>query len=732
MRGLLMVIFDSQSKVFYLHTKNTTYAMGVFKDSILTHLYWGKRLNNNLPENILNGVNIFRTLIPYDLDGASTNLLPQEYSTYGSADFRNPAFMIEYDDGSTITKPIYLEYTITKGKNELAGLPSLYVQREDDVETLTIHLLDSLKSVDIYLSYTVFEELDVITRSTKIVNNGDEIKLQAAMSACVDFLGFENYDLIHLDGAWGRERALTRNDIVYGNQNIESRYGVSSAIHNPFIAICEKNTNETSGQVYGFSLVYSGNFTAGVELDAYNTARAYIGINPFKFCYKLSSGESFQTPEAVLVYSANGLGEMSRIYHRVYRTRLCRGKYRDAKRNVLLNSWEATYYNFDEDKLVEIAKKAARVGVDTFVLDDGWFRKKDDDTNSLGDWSENFNKLPNGLEGLVTRINELGLNFGLWFEPEMVNPDSDLFRKHPDWVLHTKGRVSSLSRNQLTLDLTRKDVCDYIVETLSNIFKRVNIKYVKWDMNRYMTEAGSVMLSSEQQGEVMHRYILGLYSILETLTTKYPNILFECCASGGGRFDPGMLYYMPQVWTSDNSDALDRLYIQYGTSLVYPYSAMSAHVSACPNHQVGRTEPFEMRCNVALPGQFGFELDFNKCTDEELETASTAIKQYEKLQPIFHNGNCYRLKSPYESNVVAVQFVSEDGDTIICCIYSKKATANAPLEYIKLYELDAKSSYIIESTGEIYGGDFLMNMGLAYINDKEFNSEIKVFKKIKI
>ena len=412
--------------------------------------------------------------------------------------------------------------------------------------------------------------------------------LCGAMSAAVDFYGMADSDILTLDGTWTRERQITRKRITSGNQCVESRCGASSAYHSPFMAVCSKDAAETQGDVYGFSLVYSGDFVAGVELDAYNTARAYIGINPFQFSYTLERNDTFRTPEAVLVYSANGIGEMSRIYHKLYRTRLCRGKYRDSERFVLINNWEATYFDFNEEKLVKIAEKAAQIGIDTMVLDDGWFGKRTADNAGLGDWVENPDRLPNGLRGLADKINALGMRFGLWFEPEMVNPDSDLYRAHPDWILHAKGRQSSLVRNQLTLDLSRKDVCDYITEAVSDVLNKANIEYVKWDMNRYMSEVGSSELPADRQGEVKHRYMLGLYSVLETLTQRFPNVLFESCASGGGRFDPGMLYYMPQTWTSDDSDAAERLRIQYGTSIVYPYSSMGAHVSAVPNHQIGR------------------------------------------------------------------------------------------------------------------------------------------------
>ncbi|MBQ8532734.1 MAG: alpha-galactosidase [Clostridia bacterium] len=721
-----MISFDSKEQIFYLETQNTTYAMCVFHNQVLVHLYWGKRINPTLKNDYCLKFKR-RTLTGFDCGEFSTEDMPLEYSTYGNADTRLPSFGAVYSDGSRISKLIYKGYKIVKGKPSLEGLPATYCVDENEAETLIIQLFDSVKTVDVYLSYTVFDELDAITRSVKIVNNGERLLLNTALSATVDFYGMDESDILHLDGTWCRERHITRRRIVHGNQNIDSRSGASSAYHNPFIAICDKDATENHGDVYGFSLVYSGNFTAGVELNAYNCARAYIGINPFEFEFVLENGESLQTPEAVLTYSLEGLGGMSRIYHKLYRTRLCRGKYRDAERFVLINNWEATYFNFDEAKLVEIAKKASEIGVDTMVLDDGWFGARNTDKAGLGDWYENPDRLPNGLKSLADKVNSLGMRFGLWFEPEMVNPDSDLYRKHPDWVLHVESRESSLVRNQLTLDLSRKDVCDYIIEAVSAVLNKANIEYVKWDMNRYMTEAGSALLPPEKQGEVMHRYMLGLYYVLETITNRFPNVLFESCASGGGRFDPGMLYYMPQTWTSDDSDAVERLMIQYGTSIVYPYSAMGAHVSACPNHQVSRTTPFRMRCNVAMPGQFGFELDLNKCTEKELETARQAIIEYKELQHIFHKGDCYRLKSPFETNLSVIQFISEDKNTVVVCIDSKKAIPNAPNEYIRLEGLDDNAVYSLD--GEIYGGDYLMNRGIVFINDVEYKSLRLILKK---
>ena len=724
-----MIKFEKQTDIFYLNTKNTTYAMEVSGGQYLLHRYWGKRLKNPL-DRADSSVYSGRNLVPFDMPLGNSDVLPLEYSGYGNSDMRIPSAEFTFADGSRVSRLTYKGYEILDGKPALEGLPATYCEEGDNVQTLVIHLEDTYQNVDVFLSYSVFEDLDAITRSTRIVNRGERMLLDSAMSATVDFYGSPEQEILHLDGAWTRERHITRQPVVYGNQGIDSRYGCSSAMHNPFIALCDKNATENHGNVYGFNLVYSGNFTAGAEKNVYNGTRAYIGINPTNFRFVLEKGDSFQTPEAVLVYSAKGLGEMSRIYHKLYRTRLCRGNYRDTERFVLINNWEATYFDFDEDKIVAIAEKAAKIGIDTMVLDDGWFSSRINDKCGLGDWYENRDRLPNGLEGLSKRINDLGMRFGLWFEPEMVNPGTELIKNHPDWIIHTKGRESYQVRNQYTLDLSREDVCDYIIDTLSGILSRANIEYVKWDMNRYMSAPGSALLDGARQGEVMHRYILGLYRVLETITSRFPNVLFESCASGGGRFDAGMLYYMPQTWTSDDSDAVERLKIQYGTSIVYPFSAMGAHVSAVPNHQVGRITSFEMRCNVALAGEFGFELDLNKCTEEELKTAEKAIKTYRKLGEVFHKGDCYRLKSPFDSDVCAIEFISEDKNTVILTLNSSKATAYAPDEYILFEGLDENAVYTLDGTDKRFGGDYLMNIGWHFVNDRENQSVTAVFKKI--
>ena len=729
--GDAMISFDENSRIFHLQTKNTSYVFGVYKMNHLIHLYWGKKITPDY--------NWDRYFMPLargfsarddGFDRGSTDLMRMEYPTYGSCDLRTPAFNCVFDDGTSVPQLRYVSHRIIDGKPGLAGMPATYAEEGDSVQTLEVELADSLKDLHVILSYSVFEDYDAITRSVRVVNNGPKCRLTSVMSASVDIPQGEDYDFMHLDGAWARERHICRTPMFCGRQTVDSKRGASGQQHNPFVGFPKHNTTESAGDMYGMNLVYSGNFEAGAEVDTYGTARTFIGVNPFNFGYVLENGESFQAPEAVLVYSPNGIGGMSRIYHKLYRERLCRGKFRDTERYVLVNNWESTYFKFDEEKLLSIAEKAKEVGLDMFVLDDGWFGNRNSDNCSLGDWYENREKLPNGLSGLADKLNAMGLKFGLWFEPEMVSPDSDLYRAHPDWALHVNGRISSLSRNQLILDLSRDDVCDYIIDSLTKVLSNANIEYVKWDMNRNMTEIGSDKLPAERQGEVCYRYIVGLYRVLETITSRFPNILFESCSGGGGRFDPGMLYYMPQTWCSDDTDALERSLIQYGTSICYPFSAMGAHVSACPNHQVRRTTPFKARGDVATVGQFGYELDLAKLTDEELNMAKEQVKRYRALGEVFHRGDCYRLLSPFEGNLTAMNFISEDKKTVVLWQFVLKTYSAAKFTYVKLEGLDPDADYTERSTGKTYKGDFLMNIGLQWPFNEDYQSEITVFDKV--
>ncbi|WP_371915975.1 alpha-galactosidase [Paenibacillus sp. P3E] len=551
------------------------------------------------------------------------------------------------------------------------------------------------------------------TRTAEFVNDGQApLQLLRALSTSVDFPAGD-MDMIYLSGAWSREGRLTRRQLEQGSTSIESRRGMSSHQHNSFAALAKRGTDERQGEVYGFSLVYSGGFEAVAEVDSFGMTRLTMGVNSFDFSWRLEAGESFQTPEAVMVYSGQGLGEMSRTYHRLYRTRLSRGEYRDKERPILVNNWEATYFDFNTDKLEAIAAEGAKLGIELFVLDDGWFGKRDADNSSLGDWVEDLRKLPGGLSDLAARVNGHGLKFGLWVEPEMISPDSDLYRSHPDWCLHVPGRRRSELRWQLVLDYTREEVREYIFESLSRIFSSVPVAYIKWDMNRCLTEIGSAQLPPERQGETAHRYVLGLYELLERLTSAYTHILFESCCSGGGRFDPGMLYYMPQTWTSDDTDAVERLKIQYGTSLVYPVSSMGAHVSAVPNHQVGRITPLSFRGDVAMSGNFGYELDLTKFTPEEKELVKVQVANYKGIRSLVQQGNLYRLQSPFEGNETAWMFVSDDQREALVYYFRVLAEPHPPRRSLLLSGLNPELDYRLADSGEVYGGDRLMQAGLA-------------------
>lgn len=742
-----MIRYFEENRIFQLDTANTTYAFGFLGDFAPVQIYYGKRVSklNCFPDDLENISRSFSAEEPEIKGKGRLDVLPLDFSTFGNADLRLPTVKLHHADGTEVSRFCYRGHKIYKGKPRLSGLPATYVEQKDEADTLELELFDSLQGIRVTLIYTAFTKLDAITRSLRIENQSpNTANIKTALSATVDFTaGKDRFDLIHLDGSWLRERHVRRQALFCGNQEVYSRRGASSPHHNPFIALINKDAGELQGEVYGFNLVYSGNFTAGVEVDAYNTARVYMGLNPFHFNWKLEPGCSFQTPEVVMVYSDQGLSGMSRIYHKLYRTRLCRGKYRDVERFALINNWEATYFTFNEEKLHAIAKAGKELGLSLMVLDDGWFGKRDHDRCSLGDWVLYKEKLPHGLDGLANALKQQGMAFGLWFEPEMVSPDSDLYRAHPEWALHIPGRTASLGRNQLVLDLSRSDVCDYIINALTTVLNSADIRYVKWDMNRHMSEVGSELLPADQQLETAHRYMLGLYRVMETLVTRFSNILFESCSSGGGRFDPGMLYYMPQTWVSDCSDAGERMSLQYGTSICYPFSAMGAHVSAVPNHQVkNRSELLKTRCEVALPGQFGFELDLSKMTEEEKKLSRFYVAMYEKYGEVFHKGDLYRLRSPYEGNESILQFISEDESTVILCVMIKNGVPMPCIKRVRLAGLcegavyedvtdipAAQNDPCKPRVGAVYGGDELMNRGLSYLESGDFATSIRIFKK---
>jgi len=711
----MSILYNDHNRRFHLSTKKTSYIIEISEDGYLTHLHWGRKIRNFGSSQLLELRE--RCSFSANPDASkpilSLDTLPQEYPSYGNTDLRNPAFIVQLENGSTITDLKYVSHEILKGKPTLAGLPSTYVECVDEAETLEITMEDSLIGLKVILTYTVFEDHNVITRSARFANEGNEkLKILRALSISVDF-NRNDYKFLHLAGSWARERHVEIDSLSTGRKSIDSRRGASSHQHNPFIALLSSEANEDNGEVYGFSLIYSGNFLAEAEIDQYQTTRVSMGINPFDFTWLLEKGEVFQTPEVVMVYSNEGIGDMSRTYHKLYRTRLCRGEYRDKTRPVLVNNWEATYFNFNAEKIEDIAKVGRELGIELFVLDDGWFGKRDSDNCSLGDWVVDKNKLPAGLDDLAKRVNNLGLKFGLWFEPEMISPNSDLYRKHPDWCIHVPNRNRSQARKQLILDLSREDVCQYIIKAISDVLKSAPIAYVKWDMNRNMTEVGSALLNAERQRETAHRYMLGLYRVLEAITSAFPHVLFESCSGGGGRFDPGMLYYMPQTWTSDDSDAIERLKIQYGTSIVYPTSTMGAHVSAVPNHQVERVTSLKTRADVAMSGNFGYELDLTKFTEEEKKEVAKQIEQYKSIRELIQFGDMYRILSPFEGNDTAWMYVSEDKNEAFIVYVQTLAIPNPPMKRLRLKGLDPNKEYLLEEQpNTIIGGDELMYLGL--------------------
>ena len=709
----MIINYNENLKTFHLKTKNTSYILKILETGHISHLYWGRKLKADNLEYFVRRRCFGSFCADTDnISGFQLELIPQECPTFGATDLRSPSLEFQYEDGTSATDLRYKSHRIYEGKQRLSGLPAVYVESEEEATSLEITLVDSLKNLEVVLTYNVFEDFDAITRSLKIVNNsGEKINIERVLSANVDFTTDE-FDFIQLSGSWGRERHILRNPLRSGSQAIESRRGASSHAQNPFMALCSKDANEEYGDVYGFNLVYSGNFLANVEVDMYRNARAQIGINPFDFKWLLESKEEFQAPEVVLVYSSKGLNGMSQIYHNLYRKRLCRGNYRDKVRPILINNWEATYFDFNEVKIKEIAKEASKLGMELFVLDDGWFGNRNDDKSSLGDWFVNEGKLKGGLSKLAKDINNMGLKFGLWFEPEMISPISKLYEKHPNWCIHIPGRTRSQARSQLILDLSRKEVCDYIIESVSKILESANISYVKWDMNRNMTEVGSLELTSERQRETAHRYILGLYRVMEEITSRFPNVLFESCSGGGGRFDPGMLYYMPQTWTSDDTDAIERLKIQFGTSMVYPPISMGCHVSAVPNHQANRTTPLETRGVSAMAGNFGYELDITKLSEEEKEELKEQISLYKEIRETVQFGTLYRLKSPFNSNEVAWMMISEDKNEVVVSYVRQWALVNESFSNLKLTALDKDSEYEIIGEDIVLSGDELMYIGL--------------------
>ena len=717
-----MFTYIPEKKLFHLTNGEISLCFALVSDNpsgeelCLTHL--GGALTN--PACTLNRLDLH--------EGASFDSLrqiePYACPTDGRGDYRMPMICAKDEKNQRCTELYFSAYEYAKGKPHLNGLPQTYIEEENEAETLTFVLTDPVTGLVCRLSYTLFAGRNAFASSCKLVNTGSGcLMLQNASSLCIALPG--HYDLLHLAGGWGKERTVQRVKPSQLVRQISSVRGASGHEHNPFAAMLSGDATEFSGECIGVSLVYSGDFAISVEENGFDQTRLVAGLNPRSFNWMLHSGEEFQTPEAVCVWSDHGLNGMSQTYHALYAKRLCRGLWRDRVRPLLINNWEGTYFDFDHEKIMSIARAAREIGIEMLVLDDGWFGKRDDDHSSLGDWFVNKRKLPKGIDGLCREINALGMKFGLWFEPEMISPVSELYDAHPDWCLHVPGRPRSQSRNQLILDMSRKDVQDYVIDSVCAVLESANIEYVKWDMNRNFKEAGSDLL--ENQGELSHRYMLGLYRVLESITSRFPDILFESCSGGGGRFDPGMLYYMPQTWTSDNTDAGMRLEIQYGTSMVYPASAISAHVPKEHNGAGDRHHSVKMRGDVALGGNFGYELDLSVQSPKELALMKEQIIQVKRLRETTARGVFTRLASPFEGNIASWQFA--DNHRVIFCAYKILARVNPGPVYIRLHDIP-KGEYADEE-GNVYSHLDLMNAGVrCEFIQHDFVSFVKVFEKI--
>ncbi len=707
------ILFKEECRQFHLTNGEISYIFRVSEDGKLLQLYYGAAVPERDYSYLVELQH--RPMTTYRKEGDlrySLEHMRQEFPEYGTTDFRHPAICLRQGNGSRITDFVYVSHQMVDGKPALEGLPATYTEAQTEAKTLILTLRDAVTKVEVQLFYTIFADWPVIARSSKVINQGRETcYLESLASLSLD-LPDADYDWLQLSGAWARERHIKERPLQQGIQSIESTRGISSPHHNPFVALKRSETTEFSGPVLGAALVYSGNFLIQAEVDTYDVTRLQLGINPFGFEWKLAAGQSFASPEALLVYSEQGINGMSQVFHQLFRRRLARGYWRERARPILINNWEATYFDFSENQLLELAEKAQEVGVELFVLDDGWFGQRTNDRAGLGDWFVNPERLPQGLGSLAKRIHGLGMQFGLWFEPEMVNKDSQLYRSHPDWLLAVPDRQPHHGRNQFVLDYSRPEVVDEIFERLSAVIKEAQLDYIKWDMNRPLTDVFSSAWPADQQGEIFHRYVLGVYDLYERLTSRYPHLLFESCSSGGGRFDPGMLYYAPQAWTSDDSDAIERLKIQYGTSLLYPLSSMGAHVSIVPNHQTNRLTPLKTRSNVAFFGSFGYELDLNQLSPEELAEVREQIAFYKRHRELIHNGIFYRLQSPFKGDgQTAWMVVSQDQNTALLGTFKVLNQVNRSHQRLQLKGLALDKVYRLE--GRAYTGAELMRVGLV-------------------
>lgn len=714
----MAIKYNEKNRSFQLDMKTASYVIGVVDaENFVGHAYFGRKLGEDDVTYLMRTCESPFTPETNARDRLSfLDSFPMEYPTGGIGDYRESAIAVRSSKGHRALQLTLESHNIYKGKKPLEGLPATW-GNEKDTETLELVLVDKVLNLKAILSYSIFEGIDAVVRSVRLYNESDTpVFIERIMSASMD-MDNKEYDKILLHGSWARERHIDRTPVNYGVQGMSSLRGEEGHQTQPFMALLDKTATEDTGDVYGINLIYSGNFLTLADRGQFDSVRLMTGINPEGFCWKLNPGESFQTPEAVLVYSAEGLNGMSHAFHDLYREHLIRGQYRDKKRPILINNWEATYFDFNTEKLLDIAKEASKLGIEMLVMDDGWFSNRYDDNRALGDWFVNEDKLQGGLKYLVDEVNKLGMKFGIWMEPEMVSPDSDLYRAHPDWAIQVPGRTAALARNQYVLDMSRLEIQDYIFDLISNILRSANIEYVKWDMNRALSDIGSFALSAECQGELYHRYVLGMYRLQERLVSEFPHLLLENCSGGGARFDAGMLYYSPQIWCSDDTDAIERLAIQEGTALIYPLSAMGAHVSDCPNHTVGRITPFETRGYVALAGTFGYELDVTRIPEEDRNLIPEQVAMYHKYNDLIRTGDYYRIASYHRNRMYdCYMVVAKDKSEALVTYIQVMARPNAHSRNLRLKGLCPEKKYRIEGENRTYLGSTLMQAGILMEN----------------
>ncbi len=708
-----MIYFDKESGGFILSGKNYSYAMFVNKAGYLQHLYYGKRIEAGDLAFLIKAHGENLSPNPEDINAdMATDCMPSECGSFGRGDFRSATVIVKCNDGAAMSRFKYVKHAIYGGVLPLLGMPCI---RKAD-QTLTVTLKDDFSDTEIDLNYSVSENSDILVRNAVIRNTGKiAANIKKAFSFCTelpDLCG--TYSALRLAGAWASERKPVITELAEGTLRIESTHGYSSHQMNPFMGLLCENCNETQGECYGFNLLYSGSFAITAEVSSNKSVRVQGGINDYLFGWKLNGGKEFVTPQAALCYSSEGLGGLLRAYHDFFREYIIDPDRVNMRRPIVVNNWEATYFDFDNQKLFAIIDEAAKLGIDTFVLDDGWFGKRNDDKSSLGDWFVNDKKLKGGLKAVIDHCKKNGLKFGLWFEPEMISEDSDLYRAHPEWAICKTGVKPSRGRNQLVLDFTKKEVVDYVFEAVSRVLKENDISYVKWDRNRDMTEFYSANLPADRQSEFAHCYTLGFYDLAERLTSAFPNVFFEGCAGGGGRFDGGALYYFPQIWTSDDTDGLERTKIQWGTSICYPVSTMSCHVSACPNHQTQRITPFETRGVIASLGATGYELDLTKLTEEEKEQVRAQIASYKQIDELILKGDLYRLSDPFTTNYFCEMIVYKDKTKAYIVGERFRGDPCDHDRILKLNGLDENKKYCIKELGLTVSGKALMNAGIYY------------------